>query len=174
MIHLTSIFSRIFVITAHWISSGVGSGYANVAPGTFGSAAALIFWWLLWSCGILSGFESGVLLCIITTLVGVLAIRRCLRAEGAGSDPQLSDPQWIVIDEWAGMFLALIGTSPAAPLEVLSLFVAFRLFDALKPGPVGWAEDLPGAFGIMADDIVAGALAWGVVQGGVYLIGLYI
>ena len=51
-------------------------------------------------------------------------------------------------------------------LGALAAFAAFRLFDVTKPGPVGWAERLPGAVGVMADDVLAGGLAalvvWGV------------
>ena len=64
-----------------------------------------------------------------------------------------------MIDEWAGVFVALIGTDVSNWFHVVLAFAAFRLFDITKLGPVSRAEDLPGAFGIMADDIVAGAFA---------------
>ena len=71
----------------------------------------------------------------------------------------------IVIDEVAGQWLALIPL-PLDPGLYLLAFLAFRLFDILKPWPVGWADRrLPGAFGIMADDLLAGLYAGGLVFG---------
>ena len=61
-----------------------------------------------------------------------------------------------MIDEWAGLFISLAGIGVVDVGSVLVAFGLFRLFDGLKWGPVAWAERLPGASGIMADDIVAG------------------
>ena len=72
-------------------------------------------------------------------------------------------PQWIVIDEWAGLFIALVGLQPSQWLLVLVAWISFRFFDVSKIGPVGVAERLPGAIGIMGDDVVAGVLAGAVV-----------
>ena len=146
----SSMFSRVI---AAWISSGFGSGYANVIPGTFGSGAALIFWWLLFQIGVLSSIESQIALIAITIVVGTAAVGLSVRRESS------KDPQWIVIDEWAGLFIAVIGLQPAQWVPVLVGFVAFRVFDGTKVGPVGWAEKLPREHGIMADDIVAGLLS---------------
>jgi phosphatidylglycerophosphatase A len=71
----------------------------------------------------------------------------------------IKDPGAIVIDEVAGQWLALI---PAGlnPVGVVLAFILFRAFDVTKPWPVGWADrHLKGAFGIMADDIIAGLYA---------------
>jgi len=145
-------FSRVITAIATWISSGFGSGYANVIPGTFGSGAALIFWWLLFQIGVLSSIESQIALSAITIFVGTAAVGIVVRGESS------KDPQWIVIDEWAGLFISLIGLQPVQWLPVLVAFVAFRVFDGTKVGPVGWAEKLPREHGIMADDVVAGVL----------------
>jgi phosphatidylglycerophosphatase A len=78
------------------------------------------------------------------------------------------DPSWIVIDEVAGYFCALILVSWFQPLSLLNLLVAlifFRLFDIMKPFPISWVErklgqrDSTAALGVMLDDIVAGILA---------------
>lgn len=145
--------SRVINAIAAWISSGFGSGYASVIPGTFGSAAALIFWWLLFKIGVLSSLESQVALIAITMVVGTAAVGIAVRGESS------SDPQWIVIDEWAGLFIALIGLEPTQWIPVSVAFVAFRIFDGTKIGPVGWAEKLPREHGIIGDDIVAGVLS---------------
>jgi phosphatidylglycerophosphatase A len=141
---------------ANWISSGCGSGYALIAPGTFGSVAALIFWWLLFGVNALSATSSTLALAAATSCVGTVAVAYSMRFT-----PDISDPQWIVIDEWAGLFIALVGLTPSNWMAVLVAFILFRVLDATKLGPVAWAEQLPGAYGVMADDIVAGILTAG-------------
>jgi len=140
-------------LLAQWISSGFGSGYALAAPGTFGSIAAFIFWWLLSNLGILAHPYGAVVLAASTIFVGTAAVAYCMNLS-----PESSDPQWIVVDEWAGLFIALLGLTPANLTAALLALAVFRVLDATKFGPVGWAEQLPGAFGVMADDVVAGAL----------------
>lgn len=90
----------------------------------------------------------------MVSIVGFLAVAFAIRGQSE------ADPQWIVIDEWAGVFVALLAVDSTSLSHVFLAFVGFRLFDIVKPGPVRWAEDLPGAFGIMADDIVAGMLVF--------------
>jgi len=63
-----------------------------------------------------------------------------------------------VIDEVAGQWISLFAI-PFSPLAVLLAFIFFRLFDVLKPGIVDRAQHLPGGWGIMADDVLAGILA---------------
>jgi phosphatidylglycerophosphatase A len=143
---------------AKWVASGFGSGFAVVAPGTFGSVAALIFWLLQFSLGLLPTSTANFILLGTTVVVGLASVMVCVRDLEFGVDPQ-----WIVIDEWAGLYVALLGLRPSDwPLIVLA-FLSFRVFDALKIGPVGWAESLPGAWGIMADDLVAGILSAAIV-----------
>jgi len=134
------------------LASGFGSGYSRIAPGTCGSLAALGGWWVLHQSLLFTG-AGNVALCLLTTLVGCIAVKFSLK--GCSGNP---DPSWIVIDEWAGLFVALIGVTPSDWHLVMCAFVLFRLFDATKLGPVGWAERLPGCWGIMADDLVAGGL----------------
>ncbi len=148
----------LFTVVCRWISSGFGSGYASAAPGSCGSAAALLFFGLLWWFDIVSSPLHCAVLAAATTVVGLGAVHVCVSKSGE------KDPRWIVIDEWAGVFVALIGMSAPVPLMALAAFVFFRVFDILKPGPVAWAERLPGALGIMLDDIVAGVLAGLCVQ----------
>lgn len=140
-------------ILSNWISSGFGSGYAWIAPGTFGSAAALIFWFLLHALGMPASFSSHAILFALTTIVGTCAVAHSIR-----SDAESADPPWIVIDEWSGLFLALATLTPNQLGWIALGFLLFRVLDALKWGPVAWAEKLPGAWGIMADDVVAGLL----------------
>lgn len=143
---------------ADFISIGFGSGATGVAPGTFGSLGAGLLWCALQVSILPNSTVTHVGLLAVVVVVGTLAIGRSLR--------QLSeqDPGWIVIDEWAGMYVALLGANPSSWSQMLCAFVAFRVFDISKLGPVRSAERLPGSVGVMMDDLVAGALAWMVVQ----------
>lgn len=146
-------FSGISRALCSWISSGFCSGYSRVAPGTIGSGVALVFIACLWWFDVVTTSLHVSVLAAITTVLGLVSAHV---STSKGGD---KDPRWIVIDEWAGIFVALIGVNPHSALMVLAAFGFFRIFDVLKPGPVAWAERLPGAVGIMADDLVAGALA---------------
>ena len=135
-------------------------GHMRHAPGTWGSAAALPMAWGLHALG-------GFWLFLVATFAVTAAGYWATAAATAGSDDK--DPSEIVIDEVAGQWVALWPVSAGAMISgvsfltlwpgILAAFVAFRAFDILKPGPVGWADRQPGAFGVMADDIIAGWLA---------------
>jgi phosphatidylglycerophosphatase A len=126
-----------------------GSGRLPWMPGTWGSLAALpgaaLLHWLGGAWALVAG-------ALAVTIAGVPVAARYAEAT------QREDPGEVVIDEVAGMWLTLIPLG-LGPLAYLVGFAAFRLFDTLKPWPVRRAEALPGGYGIMADDVVAGALA---------------
>ena len=124
-------------------------GHAPVAPGTFGSAAGLLLFWAVRASGSLA-VEAAVLLAV--TAVGVAAAARAESAYGR------RDPGLIVIDETAGMLLTLAAV-PVGPGGAVVGFLAFRFFDIVKPFPARRAERLPGGWGVMADDLVAGLYA---------------
>jgi phosphatidylglycerophosphatase A len=90
------------------------------------------------------------------------------------------DNKEIIIDEVVGQWLVLLAIplSPMWERDYLLLvalgFVLFRVFDILKPPPVSTAEDLPGAAGVIADDVMAGALAGVLIMGGMQLINAVI
>ncbi len=134
---------------------GLGSGFAPKAPGTFGSLAALLIWWFA-----LGHLSLAVQLCTIAvvTAVGTWLTRR------VQARYQVSDPGAIVIDEFAGQWIALL-FAPFTLWGMLAAFALFRLFDIWKPWPVGALEKgVPGAFGVMVDDLAAGAMALVVLQ----------
>lgn len=123
-------------------------GRIRPAPGSWGSAAAVIIAAALIQLG-------GLALELATLIICVLGIRAAGIYDREMGSKDASD---IVIDEVAGQWIALL----VVPLDWrwwVGAFLAFRLFDILKPGPVRLAERLPGGYGVMADDIVAGALA---------------
>ncbi|MBS0561421.1 MAG: phosphatidylglycerophosphatase A [Proteobacteria bacterium] len=146
------------------VASGLGSGYAPRAPGTAGSLLAV-----LTGAGLMllpGGMSPWAL--PLAVLAASLAGLWAIRTAGVGDGGAHEDPGWVVIDEVAGQWLALVGLSLAGlahptPLGLLAAFLLFRLLDIVKPGPVGWADRQGGAAGIMADDLIAGALAAGVL-----------
>jgi phosphatidylglycerophosphatase A len=142
------------------IATFFGTGLMRPAPGTWGSLAALP---VAWALHVLGGFAALAMATAAVFALGWWATEK----ETAGSDDP--DPSEIVIDEVAGMWLALWPVSLGAAMQgvdVLALwpgwvvaFLAFRLFDIWKPGPVGLADRRGDALGVMLDDIIAGGLA---------------
>lgn len=137
---------------AQSVSTVLGLGYVPKMPGTIGAAAGIF---LYLPAFLLS--ERGAFIFVLTELVIILVLAAIatpivLRASGQ------TDPSFVVIDEVAGMLSALAFLSPDF-LYLMLAFVFFRLLDILKPYPVNRFEELPGTWGVMADDIVAGILA---------------
>ncbi|MDX8401751.1 MAG: phosphatidylglycerophosphatase A [Mariprofundaceae bacterium] len=148
-----------------WIAAGLGSGWLPRAPGTWGSLAALPPGvWLLEGAG-----PWALALALVgVTLVGCIVCARMLPAMVRAEGKDAADPGWIVIDEWAGMGLALLlaAFGGEGPAMWAAAFIAFRFFDVFKPWPVSWCERHgPAWWRVMADDLMAGLLAglvaWG-------------
>lgn len=148
-----------------------GVGLLRPGPGTWGSAAALPLAWLLHGTG---GFPLLAAATLVVTVAGFWAAGAEDRATGQ------ADAGEVVIDEVAGQWLALwplsfgLWQAGAAAWTFpwpgwVTAFVAFRLLDIVKPGPVGWADRQRGAWGVMADDLIAGGLAALVVLAGAAL-----
>jgi len=141
------------------LANVIGVGDIRYAPGTWGSvvaacvalvvAIALPGGWLPWAFLSLAG---------LATVVGLLAVP--VAQDHYGS----LDPGQVVIDEVAGLWLALAvipgGWLEARPLlGVLAALLLFRALDIAKPWPVSMVERIPGAWGVMLDDLVAGLAA---------------
>ena len=133
------------------VASGFGLGRIPVAPGTAASLAALA---AAAPLGRALPFAA-----LAATVAGTLALRRVPEAA--------LDPGWVVIDEIAGQWIALLGAgTPRTLLRSLAACALFRLFDIAKPGPVGWADRRPGALGVMGDDVLAGMCAAAILRAG--------
>ncbi len=145
---------------AGWIASGFGSGFSPFAPGTVGSAAALLPW--LWLRVLPLPYYA--LAVAIAFAIGVWASTWVVRRSG------VQDPQVVVWDEFVGVWIALIA-APAGWTWMLGGFALFRLFDIWKPWPVGWADEkIHGGLGVMLDDVIAGIYALIVLQLAVLLL----
>ena len=123
-------------------------GKSPLAPGTFGSLAALICWFLI------KPYISDPFFLLISGGIFFLGIA-C--SEIIVSTDNVKDPQFIVIDEWVGMWIGLYLVEHSI-LWGLAAFFCFRIFDIFKPGPIGEMDKMEGGIGVMMDDVVAGIL----------------
>jgi phosphatidylglycerophosphatase A len=135
-----------FLSTA--IATGLGSGYSPFAPGTAGSAVGLLFWWPLHRLPVAA--QAAAL--VVVFAAGVVASTRVARGIG------IEDPGIVVVDEVIGMWTSLI-LLPFTPVNAIAGFVLFRILDVIKPYPARQFESLPGGWGIMMDDLMAGIYA---------------
>ena len=149
------------------LAHGLGSGLAPKAPGTFGTLAALLPWLLL----VQLSWPFYLAVLVVAAVGGVWLCDEAQKRMGVAGD---ADPGGIVWDEWVGVWIALAGipwtTEPMTAwgvewLWVLAAVVLFRVFDILKPGPIGWCDrHLHGGLGIMLDDVVAGLVVFVLLQ----------
>ena len=149
------------------LATAGGAGYAPVAPGTAGSALAVLLYLPL--SALAPGLYAGVVLGLLIGGVWASGV-----AERLFASP---DDGRIVIDEVVGQLLTLaplLVLAPVgrmrSPLLLLGGFLLFRLLDIAKPGPIGWGERrFHGGLGVMIDDVIAGVLGGLVVA--LFLIG---
>ena len=138
------------------LGTGFGAGYAPGAPGTAGSLVGLGI-----GLGLAATPLDGAAIAAVTAAVCIAGVPICAGAARSLGDP---DPPAVVWDEIAGMLVALLAL-PAGWYWWVAAFVLFRVFDVLKPWPIGWLDRrVRGGAGIMLDDLVAGAFAWAAVQ----------
>ena len=144
---------------AVWLATSGGLGYSPFAPGTVGSAAGLLIYFLTahWSLLAQVALAAGV------TLAGVWA------SSLAAQHFDRSDPSQVVIDEVAGQLVTLLGTGVGWTGALVG-FVLFRIFDIIKPWPANRLESLHGGVGIMADDIMAAIYCCAILHAVVWLV----
>ncbi len=129
------------------LATSFGLGYLPLAPGTWGSLAGVALYWWAMDYGL--GWPMLLCITLILPLIGWFACREGESAWG-------HDPGRVVIDEVAGQWLTLLIGGSASWPYLIGGFVLFRIFDIWKPGPVDKLQRLPGAWGVMADDLLAG------------------
>ena len=140
------------------VATFCGIGRLRPGPGTWASALAVLVWFVL-GRGIAGNLHPALLASLIVLVVaaGIPAATLVARASG------LKDPGFIVIDEVAGQWIALL-FAPLSWKTLLAAFILFRGFDIVKPPPVRQLESLPEGTGIVVDDVAAGAYALLVMQ----------
>ncbi len=130
------------------IATGLFVGKIPVAPATFGS---------LWAVPLVlitgtSGPDYYITLAALL-VIGVVAAGRVSEEVGE------KDPREVVIDEIVALYLSF-ATFPLNWKVLLAGFLLFRFYDIVKPFPARRLESMPGGWGIVADDLVAGAYTW--------------
>lgn len=137
---------------AHLVALGFGAGLSPKAPGTVGSLWAWLSWLVL--APLFTSTGQGLLI-LLALLLGWWACKRTL------DQLDSADPGYVVWDEVVAMWLILWLIMPIGFWGQLAAFALFRFFDALKPGPVAWADahfkgwGWRGAWGILFDDLMA-------------------
>lgn len=157
----------------YWLGIGLGSGLPKRAAGTWGTLGGLIIAIPI----LLLGFWGFLAITIIGCAVGSYICGKTSDLMGVHDDPH------IVWDEWVGMWIALLpvvwgqellnGNGNIGVL-VLIAFILFRFFDIIKPFPIQWVDkNVSGGFGILIDDVLAGAMSALVILMGVGIFGLF-
>ncbi|HEX5036601.1 MAG TPA: phosphatidylglycerophosphatase A [bacterium] len=137
-----------------FLASGFGSGYLPSVPGTWGSLVGLLLYWPLQRLAPLP----------LGATVLAVAFLSCWIAGLAEGFLGAKDPQIVVIDEVAGMFFSLVFLPFSWKIGLAGFFL-FRLFDVWKPFPARLIQDkLPGGWGVVGDDLMAGIYANLVLQ----------
>ena len=140
---------------SEWLATCFKIGHLPIAPGTWGSLAAVISWWL-W----LQYLDPLVFIVFIFTIftIGVFAANIIIDHTGE------KDPSRVLIDEAAGQWLGLL-ILPDGTLYIAGAFILFRFLDILKPWPIRQLERFPKGWGVMLDDMLAGLMTLGLIQG---------
>jgi phosphatidylglycerophosphatase A len=134
-------------------------GFVPIIPGTFGSLAGLILYFLLQT---VPYWQLYLAVIVLITLVGIWAAGKSERDSG------IVDPSFVVIDEVAGQLITLF-MIPANWYFVLGGFLLFRFLDIVKPIPARQAERLPHGWGIMADDVLVGIYGCILMHGALHI-----
>ncbi len=137
----------------NWITflgTGLGVGHIPLAPGTMGTLVGVVLY-LIFSRILPHPLSYGIMMVVFTSF-GIWISEKC---EGYLRE---KDSKVIVIDEIDG-FLITMFALPFSFRFILLGFILFRIFDILKPFKIERIQHLPGGWGIMGDDIAAGALA---------------
>ena len=142
------------------IATFFGAGLGKPGPGTWGSIAAALLWAL---AGMLFHLSAPALLILLLSGIVLSITLGVPAATIAARESGRHDPGFVVIDEVAGQWIALLW-SPADWRHGLIALVLFRLFDITKPFPARRLESLPDGWGIVFDDVAAGLYALGVAS----------
>lgn len=147
---------------AYWLATWFYSGKSPKAPGTFGSVATIPFFFFYQSFNPPEYFV--IVVSALLLIIGTWVSNIYMDALGK------HDPSEIVIDEVLGQFITLVAgfwlfchsecSMQHMAILTLACFSLFRIFDIVKPWPIGWFDKrLKGGFGVMFDDVVAALFA---------------
>ncbi len=138
-------------------------GMLPKAPGTWGSLAGVpVAYGIVLAA---RSFENGFFELGVVAMLLILTVLTWWSIDQTEKQWHTHDDGRIVIDEVLGQAIASV-FFPFDSIHIIAAFVLFRIFDIFKPGPIGWADrKLPGAFGTLFDDVIAGIFAALVLAG---------
>jgi phosphatidylglycerophosphatase A len=158
-----------------WIATCFGLGWLPIAPGTWGSLPPAIAFGVLMYSGV-----PHVVTVIVMAVMAVIGSVSCVCcASAAVAAVGKNDPGEVVMDEFAAQALTFLAiplllrrsvSGGESFLFALAGFLLFRVLDIVKPGPIRKLESLPGGWGILMDDLAAGAISAIVLSIAVYLL----
>lgn len=132
-----------------FLALGLGSGLSPVAPGTAGTLLTVPLVYFLQQQSLLIYLLATLFVLVTGSWICGYTARKL----------QVHDHSSIVYDEVAGFLITMIMV-PAGWYWMISGFVLFRFFDAIKPWPISWFDkNIDGGFGIMLDDVIAGLIS---------------
>ena len=135
---------------ATWVATWFGCGLIQPGPGTWGTLGALPFGIILLMLGGVPALVVAIAVCLALGIWASRHFEQMVREK---------DSSMIVIDEAVGLWIAMI-PAVLTPFSIAIAFLLFRFFDIVKPWPVSWCDKkLPGALGVMLDDVMAGIYA---------------
>ncbi len=149
-----SIVNRVWQDPVYFIAFGFGSGLMPVAPGTWGTLAAIPLYLLL----IGSHWSVYLTFTLLAFILGVWV------SDKVSNDLGMHDYKGIVWDEVVGYLLTMF-LAPKGLTWMVIGFILFRIFDIWKPQPIGYVDQkVHGGLGIMLDDVLAAVPAWLIIQ----------
>ena len=149
------------------VATFFGIGYLKPGPGTWASMAAVLLWGVAgWCLHVATNNRAALARGLAVFLACGIVLSICLGVPAASAVERqsgITDPGFVVIDEVAGQWIALLGAPLDWPHALIAL-VLFRLLDITKPFPVRRLEKLHGGWGIVFDDVAAGLYALGIAS----------
>ncbi|CEG57491.1 phosphatidylglycerophosphatase A family protein [Legionella fallonii] len=149
-----NIANRVWQDPIYFIAFGFGSGLMPIAPGTWGTLAAMPIYLLL----VGSHWSVYLTFTLLAFIIGVWV------SDKVSQDLGIHDYKGIVWDEVVGYLLTMF-LAPSGLSWMILGFILFRLFDIWKPQPIGYIDQkVHGGLGIMLDDVLAAVPAWLIMQ----------
>lgn len=152
--NMVKLSSKVWQHPAYFIAFGFGSGLMPIAPGTWGTLAAMPVYLLIAGMS----WESYLMLTLAAFILGVIVSNK------VSSDLGIHDYSGIVWDEVVGYLLTMF-LAPISAVWMVIGFILFRIFDIWKPQPIRFVDKhVHGGLGIMLDDVLAAVPAWIIMQ----------